>query len=1178
MRSRTSLILLACLASLPQLGHATIPWPVGNSTVVSTITATFGQYRDNAIAACPGGIACKHFQRGLGLAPGTGSTVSTLVAGHVKEINTSAPSEPLISVSGTNGAIVTYRYVTAAEDLSQGSTVTLLQAIGAASSTKVEIEIEKSAGTWCNPMFDCMGLFAGYNPPPDQHPSIDRPILLDANTGAQINISTPIGRRHFSILANIAGTVYQPNLPPPPNVGVNMVGYYIEPLMLSTQASTGDTGTFEPYPITQEYQTIDSNKLFNIGVPYSTSRSTEGGPFSYIATNFVRGTSMVTGFASNNFQDGLWNICVRAGGVRENRYATNCSTVTFDRSAPTIDLLDENEAPITTGASSMTAVRVIGNDFFGLASIALAGPTASSHAVSGNSASFVFTGLSDGEYTATITDLAGNVSNSVKIIIDTVSPGTPNPQNPSGEALYSVFPATNQVVAPGTDSGSGICKTIFTGPVNSSTFSFSGAPGTSLAGPVSVSSGNLNITYVDCAGNRSATNSTVTTGTIGMQLCANGGGFTSECQLVQTPNIDNAMIADGTAIITLKSKAVGGCNGSNIAAMCEMMVPTCNVIESCHCTDQATIVCSANTLGGAVSIQNTSSNTSLQGLHASLDLTSTHGNAGVGVQKDSAGGFSLGSGSSIDLTFSLSNAGQKTPITDAESGFSLLSYIKNLFIQAAALIDNLRQSATNMVMSPVGTPGNIHGSVFLFASTTTVNISTGLPSGIEIDTTTLAIYSYDGGSWSSAPVTNQFLSINGNVVTATGSIQGSGIYGLFFVGTDTTPPLTSLHIQGSSFTFDQAIFASTDAFAVLGATDPAVNGFASTVASVTYRLDPATDSPFNIYATSLPLPLGTHVLEYRSWDYAGNAEPVKTATFTVTAGSAMRTSSSARVPGVLLNGFLGSGAKLEIESRAEESLTLLISSANREGMVAVDNIGEVGIGVTPRANLNIGAGAVGLQLRSGNSSSAVTSNQIAFGYNGDYSMRHLLRTEHSTSTDGNKLDFLVWNPGAGSTTTLASLNVLSLQGIASASGGSFHVQPVGEPDAEVEVSNGLSTGGGTMQRLQVVAPSSRRFKTDIKDLSEKDEDRALEDIAGLKHARFRYKSRQKDGRLTEDPAQTFHTGLIYEEAPESIREGREALSTSERLVNVELALKAEMRKLEELQKRYEKLKARRTTP
>lgn len=112
-----------------------------------------------------------------------------------------------------------------------------------------------------------------------------------------------------------------------------------------------------------------------------------------------------------------------------------------------------------------------------------------------------------------------------------------------------------------------------------------------------------------------------------------------------------------------------------------------------------------------------------------------------------------------------------------------------------------------------------------------------------------------------------------------------------------------------------------------------------------------------------------------------------------------------------------------------------------------------------------------------------------------------------------------------------------------------------------------------MQRLQVVSPSSRRFKTDIKELDEQTEDRALEDVVGLKHARFQYKVRQKDGSLVDDPAQPLHTGLIYEDAPESIRDGDGAISTTERLANVEMALKASMRRLEELQIRYEKLKA-----
>lgn len=443
------------------------------------------------------------------------------------------------------------------------------------------------------------------------------------------------------------------------------------------------------------------------------------------------------------------------------------------------------------------------------------------------------------------------------------------------------------------------------------------------------------------------------------------------------------------------------------------------------------------------------------------------------------------------------------------------------------------------------------------------------------DTTTARIYQFTGSAWESNSISSQTITRSSNDVTATGVSSFTSTFVVFYDGHDSSAPITTFAIQGSSFVFDQTLFVSTDAYAVLTATDPIVNGFASTVATTTYRLDPSSGSAFVVYPSSIPLPLGTHVFEYRSIDYAGNIETIKTATFTVTAGTGFRTANTAVVPGALLNGFLGSGAKLEIESQAQNSSTLLISSANRQALISVDNIGEVGIGVTPQTNLNIGQSSIGLQLRSGNSTSSVTSDQITFGYNGDYAMRHFLRTEHSTSTDGNKMDFLVWNTGAGSTTTVASLNTLSLQGIATASGGSFHVQPVGEPDAEVEVSNGLATGGGTMQRLQVVSPSSRRFKTDIKELSEKEEDKALGDVSVLKHAHFRYKTRLKGGRLVDDPGQILRNGLIYEDAPDSIRDGGEALSTSERLVNVEMALKASMRRLEELQKRYDRLKARR---
>ncbi|OGS38608.1 MAG: hypothetical protein A2506_11930 [Elusimicrobia bacterium RIFOXYD12_FULL_66_9] len=527
---------------------------------------------------------------------------------------------------------------------------------------------------------------------------------------------------------------------------------------------------------------------------------------------------------------------------------------------------------------------------------------------------------------------------------------------------------------------------------------------------------------------------------------------------------------------------------------------------------------------------------------------------------------------SIDGTIATSSIGQPQPSGSPDGVARSSPTYSNITVSGCTPANNILQQLTAQLLASVMPSWNPYcwtGSEAVFVSSVPMSFAFQGSPGVTIDTTTLGIYGYDKttGLWTRGMVVNQVVSLStGGYIVASGSFTRTGTYGVYFVGIDTTAPVTTFDIQGSSFSFDDAVFVSTDAFAVLTATDPLVNGFASTVATITYRIDPTSGSSYSVYSSSIPLPLGTHIFEYRSLDYAGNVEVTKTATFTVTAGTAFRNSSTQQVGEALLNGFIGIGAKLEIGSQAQNDLTLLVSSVNRQGMLAVDNVGEVGIGVTPQANLDVGPASIALQLRSGNSTSSVTSAQIAFAYNGDGSYRHFLRTEHSTSTDGNKMDFLVWNPGAGSTTTLADLNVLSLQGIANASGGSFHVNPMGEPDAEVEVSNGVTTGGGTIQYGDLLAPSSRRFKTDIKDLSEQDEARALADMAALKHVRFRY--------LADDPTRPPHTGLIYEEAPKSLRGAGGTLSTVERLANVEMALKAAMVKLEKLQKRYAELKKR----
>lgn len=541
-------------------------------------------------------------------------------------------------------------------------------------------------------------------------------------------------------------------------------------------------------------------------------------------------------------------------------------------------------------------------------------------------------------------------------------------------------------------------------------------------------------------------------------------------------------------------------------------------------------------------------------------------------QVSSGGGISISQGAAASGDFAVTNITQVTfsRLVNA-STLTVTSPFAAVDLSTRASLTTPEESARlRQVLRMSG--GHVY-RIFassgdaVFTSTMTMDFAL---TDVAADTTTLRIYEFSGSRWESAPVTMTSASRTGSDVRVIGYSTHTGTYGVFFAGQDSSATITSFGIQGSSFVFDGTLFVSTDAYVVLTATDPTVSGYASGVATTVYRLDSSNfaDS-FSTYSSSIPLPLGTHVFEYFSYDWAGNSETVKTATFTVTAGAGFKNTSNHRVIGSLLAGFLGSGAQAEIVSGAENAYTLIASSADRSAMLAASNVGSIGVGPQiPEGRLDLGQGSVALALRSGNATSTGTAAQITFGYNGDYSMRHALRTRHSTATDGNRMDFMLWSPAAGATTTVANINALSLQGISSANDGSFHVMPYGEPDAEVEVSNGSSLGGGTMQRREVLTPSSRRFKSDIRYLDSRNEDAALEDVASLKHARFRYKSR--DGR-----PQPQTVGLIYEEAPQSIQAAEKTLSTVERMAEVELALKAALRKIEALEKRHAELKRRR---
>lgn len=258
-------------------------------------------------------------------------------------------------------------------------------------------------------------------------------------------------------------------------------------------------------------------------------------------------------------------------------------------------------------------------------------------------------------------------------------------------------------------------------------------------------------------------------------------------------------------------------------------------------------------------------------------------------------------------------------------------------------------------------------------------------------------------------------------------------------------------------------------------------------------------------------------------------------------------------------------ARMEIALSSADAYALRISSQNGDPLLVIDNAGKMGIGMSsPGALLDVNgrgdASDIGLQLRSGNSTSSVTSAQIVFAYDSSGTYRNSLRTRHVASQDwGNSIDFYLWN-STGSPTTLGDVAIMSLQSVPRAStAASVHIYPTtGTPAYELVVSDGLTTGGGTVMAAAVSAHSRRALKSDISYLDEADQRRGYEDVLALRHARFRYKA--------GGPRAPMIRGLIYEDAPASIRsEPGKSIIVESRLVNMELALKTTNRRIAALE-------------
>jgi len=299
--------------------------------------------------------------------------------------------------------------------------------------------------------------------------------------------------------------------------------------------------------------------------------------------------------------------------------------------------------------------------------------------------------------------------------------------------------------------------------------------------------------------------------------------------------------------------------------------------------------------------------------------------------------------------------------------------------------------------------------------------------------------------------------------------------------------------------------------------------------------------------------------------------------------AATQSSGDAQVMGQIGVGTAQPQARLEVKISSADAFALKVSSQNGDSLLVLDSRGRLGVGVSsPAAKLDVGDGAIGLQLRVGNSSMSATSAQIVFAYDSTATFRHSIRTQANPEANlGNSIDFYLWR-STGQPAALGEEHVLSLQSYGTASTAcAVHVRPVGTPEFELEVSSGGGvTGGGTMHRATAETHSMRALKSDIAYMNEAAERRAYEDIKALRHARFRYKALSPTANpnkpiYVENPGQPISRGLIYEDSPESIRGPSKTLVVDYRVMSLELALKEADRRVRALESQISAIEAQR---
>ncbi|PCI39451.1 MAG: hypothetical protein COB53_03250 [Elusimicrobia bacterium] len=770
-------------------------------------------------------------------------------------------------------------------------------------------------------------------------------------------------------------------------------------------------------------------------------------------------------------------------------------------------------------------------------------------------------------------DKAGNATVATFSIV-TTTPTTRIRQPPSFDFSMSSIAYTDTAVPEAcSDAGMASLTISESSPTTSDfpqSFAFDGEDDCAEVGPIDLPTGSTyTFTWNDLAGNTTDQQVFSEEKRASFALCGDDGnglkcaGFGFSC----------SDILDSSTILRIFMNSASPMDANELCDQARLSLDP----NDCRCNS-----------GGANDCTQTISDVDL--ISGSLAFAVTGSGVFTGSLQFQAQNFNPPGGKFLNVSFSNYNGnaegnlwykscGRKYPKSDGDANDSAdidapFEFVKIQSCQGDECPD-FPGNADRQSLAPTGSAAIIEGSQFEFTSSTTLKFTYLDPGGTPaITTDTIKIYRFDTetGLWSDEFASNLWVekSTTTNVIMASAGVRMSGYYMALFSVVDSSSPETSISVIGSTFIFNGSVFLSTDSLVVLTSTDPVVNGFHSGLKTISYRIDPESSDPWTTYTSSIPLTEGTHYVQYRAEDYTGNIETVQTSTYTVTAGETFKDTGGISAEAAVLLGFLDSGAQFEVEARTQNNYVLKASSADATSMTSIDNIGNWGIG-TELANATIeidrvdAENDIALQLRSGNSTGSLTSSQIALAYDGETSMRHLIKTQHYPSgADGNKIRFLIWSPTLGSTAIVSTSTMLSLESMTNSSG-AVHIMPVVTvSSANLTVSDGTTLGGGSILVSNTVVPSSIEFKADVEALNEDAYHKAYNDVQALRHVNFRYKS-------AEGKASSMRRGLIYEDVSISIHGPGKSISFDQRLVNLEMSIHSAINKYENLLKRLRRV-------